>query len=91
MPGSPNGTLSAHRVARSPPGRWWIPDYLPGGRPPEQPAPPVVEAYTDHSVRLSWVKPFDWGIPILGYRVEVRSCDILYLSLIHISEPTRPY
>ena len=57
---------------------WWIPDYLPGGRPPEQPDPPVITRYDDTTVSISWVAPFDWGIPIEGYVVEMRSCDVLY-------------
>eukprot|EP01049_Picozoa_sp_SAG25_P001665 SAG25_NODE_78_length_16848_cov_6.662189_5_plen_3067_part_00 len=55
---------------------WWIPDYLPGGRPPEQPDPPVITSYSDHSVRIAWQAPFDWSIPIVGYVVEMRSCEI---------------
>lgn len=57
---------------------WWIPDYLPGGRPPEQPDPPVVMRYDDTTVELSWNAPFDWGIPIEGYVLEMRSCDVFY-------------
>jgi hypothetical protein len=59
---------------------WWIPDYLPGGRPPEQPKPPVITRYTDTIVELSWEAPYDWGIPIRGYEVEWRSCDIFYAT-----------
>ena len=59
---------------------WWIPDYLPGGRPPEQPDPPVVVSYTDSTVRLEWKAPFDWGIPIKGYVLEMRSCEVLYTT-----------
>ena len=57
---------------------WWIPDYLPGGRPPEQPKPPVITRYTDTIVELRWDAPYDWGIPIRGYEIEFRSCDIFY-------------
>ena len=57
---------------------WWIPDYLPGGRPPEQPEPPVVTRYDDTTVELAWDAPFDWGIPIEGYVLEMRFCDVFY-------------
>ena len=57
---------------------WWIPDYLPGGRPPEQPDPPLVVRYSDDTVDITWDTPFDWSIPIKGYVVEMRSCAILY-------------
>ena len=59
---------------------WWIPDYLPGGRPPEQPKPPVITRYTDREVELRWDPPYDWGIPIRGYEIEYRSCDIFYAT-----------
>jgi hypothetical protein len=59
---------------------WWIPDYLPGGRPPEQPDPPLVVRYTDDTIDLSWEAPFDWGIPIKGYVLEMRSCTIHYTT-----------
>jgi hypothetical protein len=59
---------------------WWIPDYLPGGRPPEQPNPPIITKYDDHSVELSWKAPYDWGIPIRGYNIEMRSCDSFYTT-----------
>jgi hypothetical protein len=42
--------------------------------------PPVVVKYDDHSVELEWIAPYDWGIPIKGYHVEMRSCDIFYTT-----------
>ena len=59
---------------------WWIPDYLPGGRPPEQPEAPIVVRYTDDRVDLAWDAPFDWGIAIKGYVVEMRSCAVHYTT-----------
>ena len=38
----------------------------------------MVTRYDDTTVELSWSAPFDWGIPIEGYVLEMRSCDVFY-------------
>lgn len=72
---------------------WWIPDYLPGGRPPEQPDAIIITRYSDTEVDLDWVAPFDWNIPIRGYRIEMRWCDIYYSTQMasECDGPRSPY
>lgn len=40
----------------------------------------MITSYTDTVVEIKWEAPYDWGIPIRGYEVEHRSCDIFYAT-----------